>query len=307
MARLPLVSPLDRALFLKAQPYLAGLPRSSIAALAQHTEERFFSPSEVVYEDGVPPANIYFLASGSVRTQYHGTPPLDLSSPGGVGLIEHMARSPRPPATWALEDTLALSVDVASFMQIVEDDFFLYLSLVRNLAIAINLSLSQQTEIGLPELGFPEYALHQTYATLDLVHRLAQAREAPFFKGSNLTVLTELLRYQEPRILADGGVLWREGDHVGSMVLVLDGMFVTTNSEHETLHPVGSMLGAWEIFSGEPRLESARATTAARTIEIDGSHFADVLEDHFEFATDYLRKLCRRVIEIRLAVANFDH
>ena len=302
MAGLPLVSPLDRAVFLKAQPYLAGLPSTAIAALAQHTEERFFSAKEVVYEAGVPPAHIYFLASGGVRTHYEGSPPFDISSPGGIGLIEHLAGSERPPSARALEGTLALSVGVRSFMQIVEDDFVLYMTLVRNLALAVTQALSEDGSRGLPERGFPEDRLQETYATLDLVLRLAQAREAPFFEGSSLTVLTELLRFQQPRVLPEGTTLWKEGSPVESMALVLDGTFVTTRAGAKTVHPTGSMLGGWEIFTSQPRLETAQAATAARIIEIDRALLDDVLEDHFEFAFDYMRKLCRRVIEVRFSL-----
>ncbi len=306
MTRLPLVSPLDRAVFLKAQPYLSGLPSTVVAALAQHTEERFFSAKEVVYEAGIPPAHVYFLASGGVRTQYEGSPPFDISSPGGIGLIEHLAGSERPPSAWALEDTLALSIDVNSLMQIVEDDFVLYMTLARNVAIALTQAVSEQGARGLPECGFPEDRLRETYATLDLVHRLVQARAAPFFEGSNLTVMTELLRFQEPRVLPEGTTLWKEGSSVESMALIVDGTFVTSRAGVETVHPAGSMLGGWEIFTSQLRFETAHAATAARTIEIDRALVADVLEDHFEFAVDYMSKLCRRVIEVRFSLGGSD-
>ena len=299
MGRLPLVSPVDRAVFLKAQPYFSDLPSSAIATLAQYTEEHFFSAKESVYAAGVAPAHIYFLASGGVRTQYEGSSPVDILSPGGIGLIEHLACSERPPAAWALEESLALSLDVDDFMQIVEDDFLLYMTLARNLAIAATQSLDDSTSTPLPEHGFPEEQLVETYATLDLVHRLSRAREAPFFEGTNLTVLTELLRFQEPHVHPQGATLWKEGSPVESMALVLDGTFVTTRDGVETLHPTGSMLGGWEIFTNQLRLETAHAATPARIIEIDRTLLADVLEDHFEFAVDYMSKLCRRVIEVR--------
>ena len=59
------------------------------------------------------------------------------------------------------------------------------------------------------------------------------------------------------------------------------------------------MLGAWEILSNQPRRETARARVTSRVIEIERALFTDVLEDHFEFAADYLGKLCRRVVELR--------
>ena len=134
---------------------------------------------------------------------------------------------------------------------------------------------------------------------LDLVHRLAAAREAPFFADSNLTVLTELLRFQQPRIVDRGEVLWAQGNAVESMALILDGGLMSACDQAATLHPAGSMLGAWEIFSQQPRRETARAIETSRIIEIDRMLFIDVMEDHFEFAIDYLQKLCRRLVELR--------
>ncbi len=299
MARLPLVSPLDRALFLKAQPYLEGLASTALAALAQYTEESFFARKQAVYTRGVPPDKVYFLASGGVRIQYAADQPFDVLSPGGVGLVEHLAQSEEPPAAWALEDTLALSLDAGSFMQIIEDDFLLYMSIAGSLARATIEALNDWGSKRPAERGFSEDRLQETFATLNLVHRLALAREAPFFRGSNLTVLTELLRFQQPRVLRAGEPLFEEGGAVESMALILDGTFVTTSRRGETLHPVGSMLGGWEIFTQQARHETARAVTPARIIEIDRTLFTDVLEDHDEFAVDYLSKLSRRVIELR--------
>ncbi len=301
MARLPLVSPLDRALFLKAQPYLEGLASTALAALAKYTEESFFDRHQPVYARGAPPDKIYFLASGGVRIQYATGRPFDIFSPGGIGLVEYLAQSEEPPAAWALEETLALSLDADSFMQILEDDFVLYMSIASSLARSSMEALCGWSSKRPAERGFSEDRLKETVATLDLVHRLAQAREAPFFRGSNLTVLTELLRFQQHRVLRTGELLFEEREAVESIALILDGTFVTTSGGGETIHPAGSMLGGWEIFTQQPRRETARALTPARTIEIDRTLFTDVLEDHSEFAVDYLRKLSRRVLELRFS------
>ncbi len=301
MARLPLVSPLDRALFLKAQPYLEGLASTALAALAQYTEESFFARKQAVYTRGVPPDKIYFLASGGVRIQYATGQPFDVSSPGGIGLVEHLAQSQEPPSAWALEETLALCLDAGSFMQILEDDFALYMSIASSLARATMEALCGWGSKRPAERGFSEDRLKETFVTLDLVHRLAQAREAPFFRGSNLTVLTGLLRFQQPRTLRAGDLIFEEGGTVESIALILDGTFVMTIGGGETLNAVGSILGGWEIFTRQARHETARAVTPARIIEIDRTLFTDVLEDHYEFAVDYLGKLSRRVIELRFS------
>jgi CRP-like cAMP-binding protein len=299
LARLPLISPLERALFLKAQPYLEGLPSRAIAGLAEYSEERSFKPGDVVYRAGEAPDRVYFLASGSVRTEYPGAPPFELEAPCGIGIIEHLVGSRVPPAVSAIRETFALSVRAAELFQLIEDDFGHYATLTRGLSRALLEELAGAAAARRVEGGFRDTQQRVTYAAVDLVHRIALAREAPFFAGSNLTVMTELLRFQEPRILGAGELLWDVGSAVESLALVLDGEILTWREGAETAQPPGSMLGAWEVFSVESRREGARAKTAARIIEIDRTHFADVLEDHFAFAIDYLSKLCRRLLELR--------
>lgn len=301
MARLPLVSPLDRALFLKAQPYLEGLSSNAVAALAQYTGESFFARRQSVYVRGVPPRTIHFLASGRVRVRYpSGT--FDIEAPAGIGLVEYLVQSPEPPAAWALEDTLALCVDADTFMQIVEDDFVLYMSIARTLARATRAAAEGPLPGRPPEHGFSRR--HTTLAaSSDLVHRLVAAREAPFFRDSNVTVLTGLLRFQPVRDLAPGEALYQRGAAVESMALLLEGSVTTETEEGGVVEPPGAMLGGWELLAGQPRSDTVRATTAARVVEIDRSLFTDVLEDHPEFAIDYLRKLSARVLELRLRSA----
>ncbi len=302
MRELPLVSPLDRALFLKAQPYLAGLPPRVVAALAEHTEERELRARDPIYERGTPPRELLFLSTGGVRLQYGepgGIPPIDVRAPGGVGLMEHLARSEEPPAAWALEDTQALAMDLHVFMQLMEEDFQLYQAIARSLGRAV---LGARHALGRrcpAEAGYPQGIPDTAPEPLDLVQKLVRAREAPFFRETNVTVLTELLRFQQPRRLSRDTTLWRQGDPVSSMALVLEGGFETHCADVALASPAGSMLGAWEIFALEPRAETAIATTESRILEIDRTHFTDVLEDRFEFALDYLGKLARETIRLR--------
>ena len=41
-------------------------------------------------------------------------------------------------------------------------------------------------------------------------------------------------------------------------------------------------------------------------IEVDRTLLTDVLEDHFEFAIDYMRKLCRSVIATRFSIGRSE-
>jgi CRP-like cAMP-binding protein len=301
MARLPLVSPLDRALFLKAQPYLEGLPPHALAVLAQYTEERSIGRGQVIHEAGDAPDRIHFLASGRVRTQYRGAEPFDVPAPGGIGLVEYLAESEEPPRVWAVEETFALSLGAAELSQLIEEDFVFYEVLAGGLS---RVGLHERSVRGSErsaEPGFADPADALTpRASLDLVHRIALARRAPFFSGSDVTVMTQLLRYQEPRSVRAGDLLWGRDDPVESLALVLSGRIAVCNGDDPpSLQPAGAMLGTWEVFGAEERLEDVRALEDSWVLEIDRTLFTDLLEDHAGYAMDFLGKLAHRLIELR--------
>lgn len=325
MRNLPLVSPIDRALFLKAQPYLAGISPQMIAVLAAHSEEREFGPQETVFAAGAPPDTIFFLSTGGVRIEYDDTrskAAIEVEAPGGVGLMEYLACSEQPPAVRATAQTQALAVDPRIFMQLVEEDFRLYQSIARTLGRAL---LDARNALGPrrpPEKGYTEQPPGSLPESLDLVQKLVRARMAPFFRSSDVMVMTELLRYQKPRRLNAGETLWEAEDPVSSLALVLDGHFAATvpgaraqaepqrvdrenrepaggQAREPIAYPAGSVLGAWEIFAVDSRAETAKAKVGTWILEIDRVHLTDVLEDHFEFALDYLEKMAGEVVALR--------
>jgi signal-transduction protein with cAMP-binding, CBS, and nucleotidyltransferase domain len=113
MARLPLVSPVERALFLKAQPYLEGLSSSVLAVLASYTEERFYPAGAVIREAFSPVERVVFLGSGAVEVAGPSDLPpqaVRIEAPGAIGLAHHFAGAESPPRIRAVVDTLSLEL-----------------------------------------------------------------------------------------------------------------------------------------------------------------------------------------------------
>jgi len=159
----------------------------------------------------------------------------------------------------------------------------------------VNLSKAQ-ADSRFDEAGFEASDLIETPAQLDLVQRLSRARRAPFFKGTNLTLLAELIRLDEPERLAAGEILWSEGDPIDRMVLVLDGRFRTNGRHGVARAGAGATLGAWEIAATGPRFEGWTAEVPSRILSIERELFIDLLEDHFEFAQAFLRRLSEQIV-----------
>ncbi len=298
MARLPLVSPLDRALFLKAQPYFEGLAPNLLALLASHSEEAFFPAGAWIRRAGDPIEQIHFFGAGRLAVDHafegrRGS--LEIEAPGAIGLADHFAGTPVPPAVRAVVDTFCLTLATADLDQILEDHFALVHTLARASCDSAVASFKSQAAARSDEIGFDDADGIDTPATLDLVQRLARARRAPFLKGTNLTLLAELIKLDEPERIAPGEAVWREGDPIERMCLVLDGRF-RTDGRFGTAHAgAGAMLGAWEIAATGPRFEGWIAEVPSRILAIERELFVDLLEDHFELAQAYLRRLSEQV------------
>lgn len=300
MARLPLVSPVERALFLKAQPYLEGLSPAILAVLASYTEERFYPAGATIRAAGSPVERVIFLGSGVVEID--GPPAIqgsavEIEAPGAIGLAHHFARAESPPAVRAATDTLCLELPTDDLDQILEDHFPLLLQMARTSTEQALMTFEALGDARPAEAGFDRDDRRETPVTLDLVQRLARAKHAPLLRDTNLAVLGELFRFDTPRTIAPGQALWREGDPVDEMALVLDGSFSTEGRFGRCHAASGATLGAWEILSESKRFEGWVADAPARVLAIRKDLFVDVLEDHFEFAETYLQRLNDKVIE----------
>lgn len=299
MARLPLVSPLDRALFLKAQPYFTGLAPNLLALLASHSEEAFYPAGSRVRRAGDPIEAVHFFGSGTfaIAHTFEGqTATFEVTAPGAIGLADHFAETPFPAEARAVVDSFCLTLSTTDLDQILEDHFSLVQQFARASGDSVVNLCKALADSRFDEAGFEASDLIETPAQLDLVQRLSRARRAPFLKGTNLTLLAELIRLDEPERIAAGETIWNEGDPIDRMVLVLDGRFRTNGRHGVARAGAGAMLGAWEIAATGPRFEGWVAEVPSRTLSIERELFIDLLEDHFEFAQAFLRRLSEQIV-----------
>jgi CRP-like cAMP-binding protein len=285
MSRLPLVSPLDRALFLAAQPYFSGLDASIVATLAAYTEERFARAGEWLHHEGESVRDVFFLAEGAVRLMREEQVLREVSSPAGVSVASALSGTNWSPGILATEPTVYLALPRTDFMQILEDRF--------PLLVQIATTLSQQD--GHPVLS--GNAPSRVPETLDLIGRIVAARLNPLFAETNLTVLIELLRSAEEIELSAGEHVWQQGTRDRGVIIPIEGTLCVHDGKTTAKVEPGDVVGLAELFCGESSTVVVDATTKARVLQISSEKMIDIIEDHFEVALIVLRHLSMRFID----------
>lgn len=300
MSELPLVSPLDRVLFLRSRPDFVDLDPTVLVAIANHTEERSYREGEEIFAESDLHRHVHFLVEGTVRTTVGGEVSYDVSAPGGVGLMRELARSPEPGGAIALTEVVSLRIEIENFFQVMEDHFHLVLGLMRSFTALIS-SAEEQLEIAPGGVVCVDCSEPDSDESLDLVQKLSRARRAPLFEAANLTMLTELLRGIPESYVEKDEWLFRAGQQPDTLHLVIEGAVRIENPAKTRVAYAGpgDLVALSDFCSNEPHSFGAVTETPVQLLRIDKSHYVDVLEDHFDHALDLLALLAQRHIELR--------
>jgi CRP-like cAMP-binding protein len=300
MSELPLVSPLDRVLWLRSWPDFMDVDPVILVAIANQTEERRYRQGEVIYDESESRRYLHYLVEGTARTTVAGETSYDVSSPGGVGLIRELARSDELSGAIALTDVLSLRVEIERFLQVMEDHFDLILGFIRNFSRRIA-DAEEQLEIAPGRADRVECVEPASHESLDLVQILSRARRAPLFATANLTMLTELLRdIPESYVEADQW-LFRAGRQPDTLHLLFEGSvrIEDPSGSRVAYAGPGDLVALSDFCRDEPHCFGAVTETSVQLLRIDKSHYIDVVEDHFDHALDLLAILAQRHIDLR--------
>lgn len=303
MSDLPLVSPLDRVLFLRTQPHFARLEPGALVIIANHTVERSFRKGEVIFEESEARRVFHFLVEGTVRTTLDGETLFDVSAPGGVGLAHVFARSDQPSGAVALTNVVSLQIEVEAFMQIMEDCFPIVFEFGQILAKMIG-SAEETLSIAPGADECVACRVPASDETLDLVQRLTRTRRASLFNKASLTMLTELLRGTPEHYVEQDEWLFRPGQHPESLFVIFEG---TVRIEDQLGKRVafagpGEVVALADCCRNEPHSFGAVTDSPVQLLRIDKSHYIDVLEDHFGHALDLLAELAQRYLELSVRI-----
>jgi CRP-like cAMP-binding protein len=298
MSDLPLLSPLDRALFLRAHPFFHVEPKSVIA-IAEHSRERRFARGATLVEPDDEVRSIFILGEGSVTCFYKEERLFDVGSPGAVGTLALLSGRSVGSSFVARETTVALELDADEYIQILEDHFPLVLSLTVNISRDIAHD-EESADVAPGTTVEPRLPLTQLASKLDLVDRLSLVRRVRIFSDANLGLLVELFRGDVERHYQDGESLCRAGEAAVSFEVLVEGLVRLEDAAGRRpgyIDAVG-VVGWRDLFTGKPRVWSATACGPVRTLHVPLELYTDVLEDHFEHVLAVLGQLSRRYLDV---------
>jgi CRP-like cAMP-binding protein len=281
---------IERELFLRST---IGRNLPSARELAELLSDVAFQAGQVVYREGDPSDEIYFVRRGTVGLSRAGV--VHEFGPGSViGILDVEQDKPHARTATALTDVELLSLSSEDRLELLEDSFEHTRSLIRMTASR----LDESGRRGGAEVD-PTVSLAPKPEPLLLIERVFTLRDTPAFRKASIQALVSLAPSADEIRLAASELLFERGEARGVLFVVVAGCLELQGSElgapqaGGARHRYGSasLLGGGPAFGDALTRHGARALTPAVVLRIREEDFYDVMEDHFDLARSVLSYL----------------
>ncbi len=283
-------SVLRRMLALRKFPMLGAAAVDELAALAENLVGARFPAGGVIAEAGSRLPALHLIVDGRLESRPHG----HTWGPCNVfGALEVAAGRELAETVVAATDVEALQLSADDFNEVLEDNFSVLLSTLRDLAarmivIPPPVPAALSLEIGAGKLG--------------LVPRLILLRQQLPLQRAGLHALASLahrcdeVRWPAVTVVAGAGEVATHAHVIveGELDVLCDGTVLHTLG-------AGASLGFLETLAGEPHAFSVVTRSPARALRSTATAIVDLLEDHTEVAFGMIASFSAALLD---AVAN---
>ena len=296
---MPLIGAFDRVLRLRSLALFDVLRSRELTSIAHLMHDEEIVAGTSLQAEGRPCQRLWVVTEGRLRFLAGGALVDEERAPGFVGLNAALGGVDATLECRAATDVVALWMDAGAFLDVLEDQFELFLHLRRWLAGRV---VALQAEVG----SFHTAAEHAPVEPwpappMALVERLLAMRRTPVFRDIPVNAVAQMARGDRDFTRSAGATLWRRGD-AGSFLVVV------TRGEVECSCPDGGasfragpgfVIGADAAFGGVGYGYDATAATDVGGIRIEASMLIDVIEDHPSVAQWMLAHFSREEIRLR--------
>ena len=293
------VGQVQRILALRTFSGFFRAPTEAVAALAEHTEERFFERGSHLLTQGLPVRSTHFLLRGAVEVRSEGKVLRTLGPRAAVGGLAVLARDPRGYDLVAIDDTVTLELLAEDMWDIFEDHF----ALVRGVMMAVARDLVDLRKRAGPSAGFSleiKAPFSCPGCALNWVERLAFLRNTFHLETADMEAMGVLARETKEVRLAAGETLWTEGEPGRYSLMIIAGVVRCVSQETSqtfTFGP-GDGVGFLDAVASVPRWYTATSSEPVLALRLDIDLFHDVLEDHGELARALLQSLATAHLQL---------
>jgi nucleotide-binding universal stress UspA family protein len=187
-------------------------------------------------------------------------------------VLEVLARREPAVAAIAAVETRTLQLSGAELGEVLEDNFGVLLSVLRELAGRV---LANPVR---PSRHAPRLV---SVGSLGLVERLIVLRRQVPFAKARLQALATLAQASEELTLPVGAVLTRAGDPATGAIVIIEGALQGRLLGGDLIvHGAGDAVGLFETLAGSRYRATIEASTPVRALASSGAALLDVLEDH---------------------------
>jgi CRP-like cAMP-binding protein len=289
----------ERILYLKKLPALAGLQTADLAAIAELQVDRPIKVGEVLLKGGGETPGVYFVLEGAVDCHRRGRFVGRVGPGGGLGGLVLFAQDREGVQAVAASDGRVLELDGEALLDVFEDRFRVLHHVLRGTCRQL-LDLVIRSKTRPFQLLSSVASRLETTKDLDLVERILFLRSIVPFKRSSINALAELSRNTTEVRFPAGTELWKTGETGSTVYLVLDGAIAGRVGESGVTFEAGpgTPLGASEMMAELPRWYDATAATTVVALQGSTEALLDVFEDNYEMAREYLALWARAVLSI---------
>ncbi len=264
---------------------LLGGPSSSSVArqTAAAVREVFIPKGTVIYREGDPSNDFYFVASGRVRLVAEGVDDWEFGTGGVFGVFDGVLDRPRSRTATAVADLVAFELRMDDWYEILEDNLDGSLALfMRSGEETLALGLALAPTGGLPQVA--ETAAAATQQSLNFFERLLFLRRAPVFRMASTEALLQLARRAKTRFLPAGTVLQKEGSKVERLQLVVQGLVDVQRRSPaiEGIFGPDMLVGGYAGLGVERWAYTSSAHTDVLLLELGLETTYELMEDHFD-------------------------
>ena len=295
--KLRMVSPMERALYLRSLPSLRGLTPEALSLLARNARERSFRKGSALAGPGEKVGSFHLVVEGRVRAEggEHGG---EVLGPREViGYHSMLALGEEEFSAVAEADTTTLEIDFEDLKDMFEDQFLVLhheFRAVTGRMLRLRRDIPDGTYLA-PAEGILEPPGHR----LDLMERVLFLTRGGAFGRSNMDAIVELARTAEEVRFAPGTVLWEKGETSGFFYHVIEGTVRAVVEEGRAFRAgPGYPIGNLESLAGEPRWYRAGTETDLVALRSETDTTIDLLEDHFEMAMRLLGSFSTGLIRL---------